>query len=180
MRFFLAFPLVLQPVLAALLPPRGAPNDWKLAQFDLHPFNLTDMNIDCTKDDENSPLFGCSIKFHWENPNADQSCTCKEDWQWDGETSTQGPLNNYSTNYLSCKNDGTETFQFKFTDMPDLSDFSLSLTHIYEDTKNFPAPTMTNMFAQPNITLQLLEISNTTRIYSTVLPIEANITGMTI
>lgn len=34
---------------------------WELAQFDLDPFNLTHMCVDCKKDNRD-PLFGCSIK----------------------------------------------------------------------------------------------------------------------
>ncbi|KAI1100005.1 hypothetical protein F4804DRAFT_345074 [Jackrogersella minutella] len=155
---------------------------YKLSQFDLQPFNLADMGIECTKEDDNSLLFGCSIQFQWEDPNANQSCTCKDNWQWDGVTQTQGPLNNYSTNYLVCKNDHVEFFQFKFLQVFDISNFSLSLTHMYKDVKNFPTPTTANMFAQPNITLESTEKSNTTMSFSSPLdsPIKANITGMTI
>ncbi|KAI0887097.1 uncharacterized protein GGS22DRAFT_185930 [Annulohypoxylon maeteangense] len=154
---------------------------WELAQFHLEPFNLTDMGVECSKN-TNSSLFGCSIQFKWEDPNANQSCSCKEDWQWNGITQSQGPMNNYSTEYFVCKNDDTEIFQFKFMDMFDISNFSLSLTHAYKDNKNFPAPTMANMFSQPNITLKLKEKSNTTMAYSSACdcPIKANITGITI
>lgn len=84
-------------------------------------------------------------------------------------------------------------------DVFDLSNFSLSLTHIYKDNRynkntpeyrikltysnprNFPEPTIANMFSQPNITLDLLSKSNTTMAYSgRDSPIKANITGMTI
>ncbi|KAI0381005.1 hypothetical protein F5Y04DRAFT_281349 [Hypomontagnella monticulosa] len=155
---------------------------WELAQFNLAPFNLTDMRISCSKDNKESLLFGCSIQFGWDDPNADQSCACEDHWQWDGVTQAQGPMNNYTNEYLVCKTDKTEVFQFKFVDIFDLSNFSLSLAHMYKDTKNFPTPTRTNMFAQPNITLQLTEKSDTTMTYSSVCdcPIQANITGMTI
>ncbi|XDG00537.1 hypothetical protein ABKA04_000152 [Annulohypoxylon sp. FPYF3050] len=154
---------------------------WELSQFHLQPFDLIDMGVECTKNNLNSSLFGCSIQFKWEDPNANQSCTCKEDWQWNGITYSQGPQNNYSTDYFLCKNDNIEVFQFKFVDVFDLSNFSLSLTHIYKDNRNFPEPTIANMFSQPNITLDLLSKSNTTMAYSgRDSPIKANITGMTI
>ncbi|KAI0834977.1 hypothetical protein F5Y06DRAFT_300162 [Hypoxylon sp. FL0890] len=155
---------------------------WELAQFNLAPFNLTDMCIECEKKNFSSPLFDCSIKFNWDDPNAEQSCTCEDHWQWDGVTKSQGALNNYSTNYLICKDDRAELFQFKFVDFINLSNFSLSLTHMYKDTKNFPTPTIANMFAQPNITLELMNKSVTAMTYSSPSdrPIKANITGMTI
>ncbi|KAI1406628.1 hypothetical protein F4819DRAFT_481391 [Hypoxylon fuscum] len=154
---------------------------WELAQFDLDPFNLTHMCVDCKKDNRD-PLFGCSIKFTWSDPNANQSCTCNESWQWDGVTTTQGSLNNYSTSYLVCKDNKAELFQFKIMDIFDLSNFSLSLTHMYHDSKDFPTSTIVNMFAQPNITLQMVEKSNISMTYSSPpdSSIEANITGMTI
>ncbi|KAI2471477.1 hypothetical protein F4781DRAFT_429373 [Annulohypoxylon bovei var. microspora] len=155
---------------------------WDLAQFHLEPFNLAEMGIECTKKNVSSSLFGCSIKFKWEDPNANQSCICNENWQWDGITQAQGSLNNYSTDYFVCKDDNTEIFQFKFMEVFDLANFSLSLTHVYKDNRNFPTPTIANMFSQPNITLDLMEKSNTTMIYSPACdcPIKANITGMTI
>lgn len=42
---------------------------------------------------------------------------------------------NYSADYLICRNDNVDFFQFKFMDMFDLSNFSLSLTHMYRDVK---------------------------------------------
>lgn len=136
----------------------------------------------------------------WSDPNANQSCTCNESWQWDGVTTTQGSLNNYSTSYLVCKDNKAELFQFKIMDIFDLSNFSLSLTHMYHDSKygkgtpseleqadilnfrDFPTSTIVNMFAQPNITLQMVEKSNISMTYSSPpdSSIEANITGMTI
>ncbi|KAI4870853.1 hypothetical protein F4820DRAFT_402141 [Hypoxylon rubiginosum] len=67
-------------------------------------------------------------------------------------------------------------------DMFDLSNFSLSLTHMYRDVNNLPAPTVVNMFAQPNIALQMTGNSNDSMAYSSACdcPIYANITGMTI
>ncbi|KAI0145661.1 hypothetical protein F4776DRAFT_660543 [Hypoxylon sp. NC0597] len=155
---------------------------WELAQFDLDPFNLTDMCVECKKENTDSLFFDCSIKFNWDDPNDQQSCSCEDHWQWDGITQAQGPTNNYSTDYLVCKDDKAELFQFKFVDVFDLSNFSLSLTHMYEDVKNFPTPTITNMFSQPNITLNLMSKSNTSMTYSPACdcPIRANITGMTI
>ncbi|KAI1452113.1 hypothetical protein F4805DRAFT_471125 [Annulohypoxylon moriforme] len=172
MQFLFIITLLLGLTFARPKLPRVA-----LAQFHLEPFNLTGMGVECTKKNTNSSLFGCSIQFKWEDPNANKSCTCKEDWQWNGVPQSQGPMNNYSTEYIVCKNDRTELFQFKFMDMFDLSNFSLSLTH-----ENFPAPTMANMFSQPNITLKLIEKSNTTMVYSSACdcPIKANITGITI
>ncbi|KAI1134200.1 hypothetical protein F5Y05DRAFT_406733 [Hypoxylon sp. FL0543] len=150
---------------------------WELAQFDLAPFNLTDMCIECEKENVDAPLFDCSIKFDWDDPNAEQSCTCEDHWQWDGVTQSQGATNNYSTNYLVCKDDKVELFQFKFVDLFDLSNFSLSLAHM-----NFPTPTIANMFAEPNITLELENKSDTAMTYFSPSdrPIKANITGMTI
>ncbi|KAI1393599.1 uncharacterized protein F4822DRAFT_424069 [Hypoxylon trugodes] len=154
----------------------------ELAQFQLEPFNLTNMHVECNKGNKSPPMFGCSINFNWDDPNANQSCTCQDYWQWDGITRTQGPTNNYSTEYLVCKDNRFGMFQFKFVDIFDLSNFSLSLTHMYKDNKNFPTPTIANMFSQPNISLQLTEKSNTMMRYSSAChcPIEADITGMTI
>ncbi|KAI1212322.1 uncharacterized protein F4807DRAFT_457821 [Annulohypoxylon truncatum] len=199
---FLGLAIARPPFLGKALNPQAGNTikSWELAQFHLEPFNLTDMAVGCTKTNMSSSLFGCSIQFKWDDPNANQSCTCKEDWQWNGITHTQGPMNNYSTDYSICKNDDTEIFQFKFIDVFDLSNFSLSLTHIYKDNKynrytpryrveltssnfrNFPTPTTANMFSQTNITLDLIEKSNTTMAYSSACdcPIKANITGMTI
>ncbi|OTA61950.1 hypothetical protein K449DRAFT_57859 [Hypoxylon sp. EC38] len=150
---------------------------WGLAQFDLDPFNLTDMCVECEKENVDSLLFDCSIKFNWDDPNAQQSCSCENHWQWDGITQAKGPTNNYSTDYLICKDDKAELFQFKFVDVFDLHNFSLSLTHM-----NFPTPTIANMFSQPNITLSLMNKSDTSMTYSSACgcPIRANITGMTI
>ncbi|OTA90773.1 hypothetical protein M434DRAFT_13701 [Hypoxylon sp. CO27-5] len=108
---------------------------WGLAQFDLDPFNLTDMCVECEKENVDSLLFDCSIKFNWDDPNAQQSCSCENHWQWDGITQAKGPTNNYSTDYVICKDDKAELFQFKFVDVFDLHNFSLSLTHMYKDIK---------------------------------------------
>ncbi|KAL7626674.1 hypothetical protein AAE478_003448 [Parahypoxylon ruwenzoriense] len=190
MQFLLAITLAIRSTLALPLSTGGnvrgrdenaADELWELSQFHLHPFNLTHMCIECDKGGNEDSSFGCSIEFDWEDPNADDSCTCREDWEWDGVTTTIGPGNNHSTDYVVCKNERNKLFQFKFVEFVDLSNFSLSLTHLYKDTKNFPAPTMANMFSQPNITLQLITESSTSMTYSSAdNPIKANITGMTI
>ncbi|KAI2612798.1 uncharacterized protein GGS25DRAFT_518486 [Hypoxylon fragiforme] len=154
---------------------------WELAQFHLDPFQLTHMCIECKKNIWDS-LLGCEIQFNWDDPNANQSCTCHSRWQWDGATRTQGPLNNYSTEYSACKVERGAAFQFKFIDLSELSNFGLELTHMYKDTENFPTPTVANMFAQTNVTLQVVERSNTSITYSSPsdCPVKANITGVTI
>ncbi|KAI1414642.1 hypothetical protein F5Y13DRAFT_187832 [Hypoxylon sp. FL1857] len=189
MQPLILFSLILGSAVARTLSHEGnywarsvVDKPWELAQFKLDPFNLTDMCIECKKENIKSLLFDCSIKFDWDDPNAQQSCTCEDHWQWDGVTKTQGPKNNYTTEYLICKDDKAGLFQFKFVDIFDLSNFSLSLTHMYEDSKNFPTPTIANMFSQPNITLNLMNTSDTAMTYSSACdcPIKANITGMTI
>ncbi|XXH04934.1 hypothetical protein Hte_011356 [Hypoxylon texense] len=129
--------LVLKPIVARppysgsvhYEPDSTAQKPWELAQFDLAPFKLTDMCVDCKRHDVGL-LFECSIKFDWEDPNANQSCTCSEDWEWDSRGSAKG--GNY---YLTCRDENVEFFQFKFVDMFDLSNFSLSLAHMYRDVK---------------------------------------------
>ncbi|KAI0180233.1 hypothetical protein GGR52DRAFT_530351 [Hypoxylon sp. FL1284] len=157
---------------------------WELAQFELAPFELRHMCVECTKEGVGS-IYACSIKFDWDDPNANQSCTCNESWQWNGNSQTRGFLGrsyDSSTEYTTCRKGAVELFQFKFVDIFDLSNFSLSLSHMYRDTNNFPEPTVVNMFAQPNISLRMMGKSNTSITYSPARdsPINANITGMTI
>ncbi|KAI0014024.1 hypothetical protein F4779DRAFT_612831 [Xylariaceae sp. FL0662B] len=150
-----------------------------LAPFRFDPFNLTHMCIECNKEKPDDPMFG----FDWVDPNSEESCSCKQDWQWDGVTTSQGDKNNYNTDYFVCGDEGHEIFQFKFSSLFDMSNFSLTLTHMFMDSKDFQPPTWANLFAQKNIILPSVRRSNMSISYSSSChgcSIEAEINGVTI
>ncbi|KAI0022054.1 hypothetical protein F4780DRAFT_789495 [Xylariomycetidae sp. FL0641] len=170
---------------ASLPSPGGQPkrrmSGVKLSQFHFDPFGLTNTCIDCSKDDADDPMFHCKIQFDFDDPNAgNTSCTCENAWEWDGVTMDHGPQNNYTTDYFVCEVGNQVAFQFKFDTMAHLSSFSLSLTHMFEDSKDFHPPTTANLFAKANITLPALDKSNTSIMYAWRDRLQAKVIGMVI
>lgn len=74
------------------------------------------------------------LAVDWEDRNADESCTCESSWNWDGLTLSHGIQNNYNTDYLICEEQMPEYFQFHFVDMWSPTNFSLMLSHKFEDS----------------------------------------------
>ncbi|KAI2626465.1 hypothetical protein GGR54DRAFT_637034 [Hypoxylon sp. NC1633] len=162
-------------LLASAVSPLSTHKRWDLAQFDLKPYDLTQMYIECTKHPKGT-LSGCFISFAWNDPNAGQNCTCLDYWQWDG-ISPVWDLSNDRGNL--CKSDANGTFRFNFLDVFSLSNFSLQLTHTWRDTKFYPFPMITNWIAQPNITLPMTQESNSSIVLSAGnSSIKATINGM--
>ncbi|KAI8634943.1 hypothetical protein F5Y19DRAFT_469996 [Xylariaceae sp. FL1651] len=173
----------------------------ELSQFNFTPYNLPDMYVECHKDEPADPMFNCSIKFDWNDPNANNSaCVCESRWLWDGFTMAPGPQNSYSTDYFVCNTENKEYFQFKFNTMTGISRFNLILSHTFLDTKcvygaykmfgvfnyltilcrDFPSPERANLFGQANFTLRAEKRTNTSMIYVIPRPQKVMIVGVTI
>ncbi|KAI5864570.1 hypothetical protein GGS23DRAFT_595291 [Durotheca rogersii] len=191
MKFQLAAALALKSTVASLSPFRtNLPNQGtgnavskrlELSQFHPKPFNLTSMCVECNKGPQGSSAFDCLIRFHWRDDNANESGACAESWVWDGVTTAIGAGNNHSAVYIICGDQADGGFfQFKFLDFLSLSNFSLSLTHMFRDTEDFSTPTMANLFALANVTLQPKGQSNGSLSYFADQPVLATFTGMTI
>ncbi|KAI1490848.1 hypothetical protein F5X96DRAFT_669295 [Biscogniauxia mediterranea] len=188
MKLLLGVGLLLQ-VVACLYVPTSLPKQpdrplkWlELSQFDFKPYILTDMCVDCRKDHRDDPLFDCSIEFGWKDPNANTTCVCEYQWQWSSANTTSRILNTGDMDYLKCeaKTKQLDYFQFKFETMFNPSNFTLMLSHLFKDYKDFPTPELANLFAERNITLAPLESSDTSLVYFQEGPIEARIMGATI
>ncbi|CAJ2506075.1 Uu.00g002050.m01.CDS01 [Anthostomella pinea] len=190
MQFLLVASLLLQVVASLPWPitratrasrPRHGSLTWlELAQFHFEDYGLTNLCVECNKGEASDPMFDCLLKFDWMDPNVNHTCHCEKDWQWDGVTKENGPNNTYNTDYFVCKSEIAETFQFKFVTMTDLGAFTLMLSHIFRDSKDFPSPTVANLFGQTNLTLVSQEVSDTSLIYFTPDAIKAKIIGVTI
>ncbi|KAI0142933.1 hypothetical protein GGR57DRAFT_371379 [Xylariaceae sp. FL1272] len=155
----------------------------ELSQFHFQPYGLPDMCVQCLKSSPNNSFFDCSIEFTWEDPNADNStCYCTSGWQWDGNNTVAPSKTLDDTEYLACKTteSASEIFQFKFEKMEHPSIFSLLLSHIFVDHKDFPEPQRANLFGQANLTLDIQKTTDTSMTYSIPGPQQAKIVGITI
>ncbi|KAI1501289.1 hypothetical protein F5X99DRAFT_409258 [Biscogniauxia marginata] len=162
--------------------PHKRLNWLELAQFNFDPYRLTNICVDCKRDGRDDSVLDCSINFDWEDPNADTTCVCEYKWQWDGANMAPSAQNERDTSYLLCRpeSDELEYFQFRFETMFDLSNFTLMLSHIFKDYKDFPTPETANLFAERNIMLSPGENNDTSLVYFLEGPIEAKIMGATI
>ncbi|KAI5928725.1 hypothetical protein F4810DRAFT_717282 [Camillea tinctor] len=188
MKLLISIGLLLQVVACiyvptSLLEQSNKPSHWlELSQFNFQPYILTDMCVDCRKDHRNDPLFNCSIDFGWKDPNANTTCDCHYEWQWTSTNTTPSGLTPRDMDYLKCEaNAGLlDYFQFKFEAMFNPSNFTLMLSHMFKDYKDFPSPELANLFAERNITLAPTDSGDTELVYYLEGPIEVKIMGVTI
>ncbi|KAH9906452.1 hypothetical protein F4778DRAFT_778848 [Xylariomycetidae sp. FL2044] len=162
--------------------PRAKSKWVDFSQFHFDPYQLIDTCIECLRPTDEEPMFNCSIKFDWVDPNSNgSSCTCRNEWQWDGVTTAHGEKNDYVTEYFPCYRsaDAQEVFQFKFDSMASPANFSIWLAHSFWDSKDFFPPETAELFAMPNMLLVAQETTETSMVYALPGVFEANITGMT-
>ncbi|KAK6207183.1 hypothetical protein LQW54_007384 [Pestalotiopsis sp. IQ-011] len=146
-----------------------------LAQFNWDPYVLTDVSLDCSRDTMEQN-YQCLYKFHWDDPNYDESMDCDTIIEWDGITLEQGPNNSFTTNYMLCQ--PGDLWQFKFDVVRSLWDFNMTITKDHKDPQKFGAY-LAQFFSYPNITMvKMGESDNRTLNYATTGPVKAIIQGL--
>ncbi|KAF4821536.1 hypothetical protein CGCSCA5_v003069 [Colletotrichum siamense] len=145
--FFLSMLSVI-PLVASL--PMALEDDEKIHQeasrFRYPWLNMTLSNLAtvCQKT-ETSDMYNCTLEFDFYDYNTEgvvdvNGAHCNATWPWDGITPDNGPNNDFPINGAFCWTSPTNLFSFKVVEFRSASNFMISVSHLYKDSRFFQFP----------------------------------------
>ncbi|KAF9871679.1 hypothetical protein CkaCkLH20_10877 [Colletotrichum karsti] len=108
--------------------------------------NMTLSNLEAVcQRPEDSALYNCTVQFDFYDFNTEgvvdvNGAHCNATWQWDGITPDNGPDNDFPSNGAVCWSAASNAFMFKVVEFRSASNFMMSVSHLYRDTRYFNFP----------------------------------------